>query len=155
MEETKPDVSQMEIAPETHNLHHSITALAENEDEPQSPYQLGWRTILALLTLSMGNVCAALSNTVSPQAPHHRPFTNWSKTNTTIKFQVATVAHSASDAALAPWVANGNFLLTLAIGPIFVRLSSPHFQYSSNQPRAHSPIAWAKNGFSSAAPHLV
>jgi VanZ family protein len=74
MEEAKPDVSQMEIAPETHNLHHSITALAENEDEPQTPYQLGWRTILALLTLSMGNVCAALSNTVSPTKPTPQSF---------------------------------------------------------------------------------
>lgn len=36
----------------------------QNEDEPQTPYQLGWRTILAVLTLSMANVCAALSNTV-------------------------------------------------------------------------------------------
>jgi hypothetical protein len=36
----------------------------QSEDEPQTPYQLGWRTILAVLTLSMANVCAALSNTV-------------------------------------------------------------------------------------------
>ncbi|KAJ5543828.1 MFS general substrate transporter [Penicillium frequentans] len=77
------------------------------KDEPQTPYQLGWRTILAVLTLSMANVCAALSNT----------------TNTTIKFQEATVAKSPSDAALASWIANGNFLLSLALGPIFGSVS--------------------------------
>lgn len=67
MEETKPEISQVESAPVAeHNLHqHTIEALAINEDEPQTPYQLGWRTILAVLTLSLGNVCAALSNTVS------------------------------------------------------------------------------------------
>jgi hypothetical protein len=49
-----------------HLNQHGIAALAaSSEDEPQTPYQLGWKTILALLTLSMGNVCAALSNTVS------------------------------------------------------------------------------------------
>jgi hypothetical protein len=64
MEESKPDISQVETAPVENK--HSIAALAVNEDEPQTPYQLGWRTILAVLTLSMGNVCAALSNTVSP-----------------------------------------------------------------------------------------
>ena len=41
-----------------------------NEDEPQTPYQLGWRTILAVLTLSMANVCAALSNTVCLSISH-------------------------------------------------------------------------------------
>jgi hypothetical protein len=40
------------------------TTRVQHEDEPQTPYQLGWRTILAVLTLSMANVCAALSNTV-------------------------------------------------------------------------------------------
>lgn len=38
--------------------------LAESEEEPQTPYQLGWKTIIALLALAMANVCAALSNTV-------------------------------------------------------------------------------------------
>jgi hypothetical protein len=42
------------------------------------------------------------------------------KTNTTIKFQVATLARSPADAGLASWISNGNFLLTLAMGPIFV-----------------------------------
>lgn len=47
----------------------SITALAASEDEPQTPYQLSWRTIVALLAISMANVCAALSNTVSRISP--------------------------------------------------------------------------------------
>lgn len=64
MEETKPEISQVESAPVAEH-NHTIEALAVYEDEPQNPYQLGWRTILAVLTLSMGNVCAALSNTVS------------------------------------------------------------------------------------------
>lgn len=42
----------------------------QSEDEPQTPYQLGWRTILAVLTLSMANVCAALSNTVCWSISH-------------------------------------------------------------------------------------
>ncbi|KAK6083339.1 siderophore iron transporter [Seiridium cupressi] len=78
--------------------------VAESEDESQSPYELGWRTILAVLALAMGNVCAALANT----------------TNTTIKFQVATLARSPADASLASWIANGNFLCSLALGPIFL-----------------------------------
>jgi hypothetical protein len=64
MEDTKPEISQMEAVEQHHHKHHTLEDLAANEDEPQTPYQLGWRTILALLTLSMGNVCAALSNTV-------------------------------------------------------------------------------------------
>ncbi|KAM0815749.1 putative Major facilitator superfamily (MFS) profile domain-containing protein [Seiridium cardinale] len=82
---------------------HVSQIVAESEDEPQSPYELGWRTILAVLALAMGNVCAALANT----------------TNTTIKFQVATLARSPADASLASWIANGNFLCSLALGPIF------------------------------------
>ncbi|KAH7420217.1 major facilitator superfamily permease [Cadophora sp. MPI-SDFR-AT-0126] len=108
MVDAKPEVSQVETTTvEHHHKDDALETLAVNEDEPQSPYQLGWHTILALLTLSMGNVCAALSNT----------------TNTTIKFQVATVAKSTADAALASWVANGNFLVVLAMGPIFGSLS--------------------------------
>ncbi|CZR68468.1 related to potential drug facilitator PEP5 [Phialocephala subalpina] len=103
MEETKPQISQVEEVEQSNHRHHMLKDLAANEDEPQTPYQLGWRTILALLTLSMGNVCAALTNT----------------TNTTTKFQVATVAKSPADAALASWIANGNFLVVLAMGPIF------------------------------------
>lgn len=90
-----------------HPISDGIEVLAENEDEPQSPYQLGWKTLLVLFTLSMGNVCAALSNT----------------TNTTIKFQAATLARSSSDPALASWIVNGSFLVVLAMGPIFGSLS--------------------------------
>lgn len=65
VEENKPEISQVEAVEHSHHGHHTIEDLAADEDEPQTPYQLGWRTVLALLTLSMGNVCAALSNTVS------------------------------------------------------------------------------------------
>lgn len=120
VDEPKPEISQLETSTvEHHHKHHAIEELAQNEDEPQTPYQLGWRTILCVITLSMGNVCAALANTVSNQSQH-----SCSKlilqTNTTIKFQVATVARSPADAALASWIANGNFLVVLAAGPIFV-----------------------------------
>jgi hypothetical protein len=120
-EESKPEISQVETSAveHHHHKHHTIEALAANEDEPQTPYQLGWRTILCVITLSMGNVCAALANTVSnPSKPCCSSLT--SQTNTTIKFQVATVARSPADAALASWIANGNFLVVLAAGPIFV-----------------------------------
>jgi hypothetical protein len=63
--ESKPEISQVEASAVEHHKHHAIAKLAENEDEPQTPYELGWRTILCVITLSMGNVCAALSNTVS------------------------------------------------------------------------------------------
>jgi hypothetical protein len=65
-DESKPEISQVESSPIGHpHKHHTIEELAQNEDEPQTPYQLGWRTILCVITLSMGNVCAALANTVS------------------------------------------------------------------------------------------
>ena len=64
MEEIKPEMSQVESVPVAEHKY-AIEALAINEDEPQTPYQLSWKTIVAVLTLSMGNVCAALSNTVS------------------------------------------------------------------------------------------
>lgn len=64
--EEKPEISQVEGSEvHAHHKHLTIEELAENEDEPQTPYQLGWRTILCVITLSMGNVCAALANTVS------------------------------------------------------------------------------------------
>jgi len=55
----------VETAVLEHGHNYTIEALAVNGDEPETPYQLGWRTILAVLTLSVGNVCTALSNTVS------------------------------------------------------------------------------------------
>ena len=36
---------------------------------------------------------------------------------------MATLAKSPADAALASWIANGNFLVVLAMGPIFGSLS--------------------------------
>lgn len=61
MDDTKPELQVEKV--ET-VMHHSITRLAQNEDEPQSPYELGWKTIAALIALSLANCCAALSNTV-------------------------------------------------------------------------------------------
>lgn len=43
---------------------HGARNLVAPEDEPESPYQLSRKTILAFLALAMGNVCAALANTV-------------------------------------------------------------------------------------------
>lgn len=60
----KAEAVQMETRDE-HEVKRSMTELADNEDEPQSPYQLGWRTILCVVTLSLANCCAALANTVS------------------------------------------------------------------------------------------
>ncbi|TGO12462.1 hypothetical protein BTUL_0088g00390 [Botrytis tulipae] len=59
--------------------------------------------IIAFISLSMANSCAALANTA----------------NTVIKFQVASVAKSPADAALASLIANGSFLVVVALGPIF------------------------------------
>jgi hypothetical protein len=59
VKEGKTGVSQLE-----HVMTEKDVPSVQHEDEPQTPYQLGWRTILAVLTLSMANVCAALSNTV-------------------------------------------------------------------------------------------
>lgn len=42
------------------------------------------------------------------------------QTNTTVHFQVISTARSASDSALASWIANANFIVVLAMGPIFV-----------------------------------
>ncbi|KAF2665100.1 MFS general substrate transporter [Microthyrium microscopicum] len=73
------------------------------EPEPENLYQVKLTTILAVIALSWANNCAALSNTV----------------NTTIKFQVAALG----EPELAPWLANSNFVVTLAIAPVFGFLS--------------------------------
>lgn len=54
------------------------------------------------------------------------------QTNTTIKFQVATLARSPADAGLASWIANGNFLVVLAMGPIFVSMSNSKICFSAH-----------------------
>jgi MFS family permease len=90
------DASHME-----HNKHaheHEIT-----DEMPEEDYSVGLRTWLAIIALSLANCCATVSNT----------------TNTTIKFQVISVGGAAN----ASWIANGNFLLTLACGPIFGSLA--------------------------------
>ncbi|KAJ5934185.1 hypothetical protein N7466_003732 [Penicillium verhagenii] len=73
------------------------------EDEEITIYQVGWRTIMAIIALSFANNCAAISNT----------------TNTIITFQIEDLG----SASLASWIANSNLLMTLAFGPIFGSLS--------------------------------
>lgn len=34
------------------------------EDEPTGDYRVGWRTLMAIIALSMANACAAIANTV-------------------------------------------------------------------------------------------
>lgn len=34
------------------------------EDEPAGGYRVGWRTLMAIVALSMANACAAIANTV-------------------------------------------------------------------------------------------
>ena len=77
------------------DVHRVITF----EDEPDTVYKLGLKTFLAITGLALANCCAALTNT----------------TNTIIQFQVKDVGGSN----LASWIANSNFLLTLAFGPVF------------------------------------
>jgi hypothetical protein len=68
MSDTKNEVETLEYAPqESIQRHHDrdVVIVQGNEEEAGSVYQLGWRTIVAVLALSMGNCCAALANTVS------------------------------------------------------------------------------------------
>ncbi|PQE12793.1 hypothetical protein CJF30_00002672 [Rutstroemia sp. NJR-2017a BBW] len=102
MSETKNEVETVEyVHHENIQRHHdrNVVIVQGNEEEPDSVYQLSWKTIVAVLALSMGNCCAALANTV------------------------VTVAKTPADAALASWIANSNFLVVLALGPIFGSLS--------------------------------
>lgn len=67
MSDEKNDISQIGTVVQdeyVRPISGGIPVLAQYEDEPQSPYELSWRTIAAVLALSMGNVCAALTNTV-------------------------------------------------------------------------------------------
>lgn len=81
--------------------HHA--AGLQPEEEPVTGYSVGAATYLAIFALALANACATLSNT----------------TNTVIKFQIQDVG----GASVASWIANGNFLLTLAFGPIFGSLA--------------------------------
>lgn len=74
------------------------------EDHPDSAnYHVGIRTMLAIFALALTNCNATLSNT----------------TNTIISFQVRAVGGGS----VAAWIANGNFLMTLAMAPIFGNLA--------------------------------
>ncbi|KAM0130084.1 hypothetical protein ACHAP3_007555 [Botrytis cinerea] len=112
MLDLKPEVDTVEYSERVtiernHTSHHDAIVVQGNEDEPGSVYQLSWKTIIAFISLSMANSCTAITNTA----------------NTVIKFQVASVAKSPADAALASWIANGSFLVVVALGPIFGSLS--------------------------------
>ncbi|ATZ57613.1 hypothetical protein BCIN_15g01700 [Botrytis cinerea B05.10] len=112
MLDLKPEVdtveySERETIERNHTSHHDAIVVQGNEDEPGNVYQLSWKTIVAFISLSMANSCTAITNTA----------------NTVIKFQVASVAKSPADAALASWIANGSFLVVVALGPIFGSLS--------------------------------
>lgn len=82
MSDIKPEVDTVEyIHRDTVQQHsdrnHEVVVVQGNEDEPGSVYQLGWKTIIALLSLSMANSCAALANTVwSTQTLVHLTMTN-------------------------------------------------------------------------------
>ncbi|KAJ5771540.1 hypothetical protein N7520_002069 [Penicillium odoratum] len=73
------------------------------DDEPNTIYQVRWRTLMAIFALSWSNNCAAISNT----------------TNTIISFQIQDLG----GVSLASWIANANLLVTLAFSPVFGSLS--------------------------------
>lgn len=79
------------------------TTLSTIEQPFEEDYSVGWKTYVAIFALALANCCATFSNT----------------TNTIIKFQVMGVGGAAD----ASWIANSNFLLTLACGPIFGSLT--------------------------------
>lgn len=55
---------------ETSHLETSIAQKPHGvnvpEDEPIGDYRVGWRTLMAIVALSMANACAAIANTVCP-----------------------------------------------------------------------------------------
>lgn len=48
----------------TSSYHEEQVAPQISEEEPYSDYKVQWRTLAAIFALAMGNVCAAMSNTV-------------------------------------------------------------------------------------------
>jgi hypothetical protein len=109
-------------------VHPTHTGVPQ-EAEPTTRYSAGWKTFAAVIALSLANCCAVVTNT----------------TNTTIKFQVMTVG----DPALASWIANGNFLVVVAFGPIFVSVPRPRQSPTPiNKPRVRLVIASERNGSS-------
>lgn len=71
--------------------------------EEQAEYRIGVRTVLAIVALALANCNATLTNT----------------TNTIIREQVMSVG----GVSIASWIANGNFLMTLAGAPILGSLA--------------------------------
>lgn len=49
----------------TASHHEERVEVLASEYEPPAGYQVQWRTWAAIFALAMGNVCAAMSNTVS------------------------------------------------------------------------------------------
>jgi hypothetical protein len=56
------DEKQQAGRPESSLVHNQRDMLVE--DEPTSIYEIKWRTVLAVIALSLANVCAAIANTV-------------------------------------------------------------------------------------------
>lgn len=81
----------------------TIQHATSNLQEPEEAYSVSIVTMLAVFALALANCCATLSNT----------------TNTTIRYQVMSVGGIPE----ASWIANGNFLLTLACAPAFGSLA--------------------------------
>jgi MFS family permease len=100
MEATKPTVTehveQHELSATPFSSHAEPTTTVQ---ESEAHYRVAFRTWFAITALALANCNATLSNT----------------TNTIIRYQVQSVGGSS----LASWIANGNFLLTLACAPIF------------------------------------
>ena len=86
---------------ESHS-HEQPEVLTSNSSSA-ADYSIGTKTVLAIAALALANCNATLSNT----------------TNTIIKYQVMAVG----GASVASWIANGNFLLTLACAPVFGSLA--------------------------------
>lgn len=63
-----PRFVTMKTPLETSHLETSITQQPHGvqvpEDEPAGGYRVGWRTLMAIVALSMANACAAIANTV-------------------------------------------------------------------------------------------
>lgn len=88
---------------EQHDIPLEPSLTLSTEQDPFEEYRVGFKTFFAIFALALANCCATFSNT----------------TNTIIRFQVMSVGGASN----ASWIANSNFLLTLACGPIFGSLT--------------------------------
>lgn len=61
-ETEKPDATTRETVAVDDNA--LVGNPAFSEDEPSTVYDVQWRTLMAILALSMANCCAAIANTV-------------------------------------------------------------------------------------------